>query len=278
MAPTPETDTDRIQWEALIQQARRFTYCLIDETEQGIGSAIAVHLGERFFLATAKHVIDNNHDLKILARDSLVPVTSSDFMARHCDEQLDVGLLELNSNAADRFDFTDGTRLLAEIDIEGELPAIVVGYPGQFIRSAETQIAENIELHINRCDVLMYRSVVLPQSEWPDDDLLPNPLSRDRDILLDYHWEPRIRHVPPNTSVIDVSAVDCHRLDPRGMSGGGIWLAQVEERSGGLRFPDVRLIGIQTGWYEQDGWLKGHRIGGWLDMVHSVYPDLREGG
>ncbi len=270
-------EDDEILREALRQQASRFTYCLIDNTELAIGTAIAVNLRQRFFFASAKHLIDNDHELKILARGSLAPATSSDFIARRCDEQLDVGLLELNSDAADRFDFIDGTRLLAEIDAERELPTIVIGYPGQFIQSAETQIADNVTLRVNRPDQLTFRSVVLPQSEWPNNSSLQKPLTRGRDILVDYDPEPQVRHVPPGTFATDVTAANCPKLDPSGMSGGGIWLEQVEERSGGLRVPDVRLIGIQTGWYEDSGWLKGLRIGVWLDMLQTAYPDLREG-
>ena len=274
MAPTSDNSIDQMQWDTLRLQANRFTYCLIDRTRQGIGTAIAVSLGQRFFFATAKHLINNSHDLAILAEYPRTPAESSDFAAKHCDEQLDVGLLELDSNAADRFDFAEGTRLLAEIDAEQELPTMVTGFPGQFVHSVETQIANSVDLQVHRCDALTFRSVVLPESQWPDNGVLCEPLTRGRDILVDYKPEPRVKHLPPGVSTIDVPPVDCHELDPRGMSGGGIWLANMEETSGRFRFPNVRLIGIQTGWYVENGWLKGHRIGRWLSMVHGAYPDL----
>lgn len=274
MAMNPNED-DEILREAMRQQASRFTYCLIDKTEQTIGTAIAIKLQQQFFFASAKHLIDNNHELEILPRGSLAPTTSSDFIARRCDEQLDVGLLELNSNKADWFNFTDHTRLLTEIDAERELPTIVLGYPGQFIQSAETKIAHNATMRVNIPGQLTFRSVVLPQSEWPNNSSLLKPLTRGRDILVDYDPEPQIRHVLPGTFATDATAADCPQLNPSGMSGGGIWLELVEERSGGLRIPDVRLIGIQTGWYEDSGWLKGIRIGVWLDMIQTAYPNLR---
>lgn len=277
MAPTPETNTDLIQWDALRHQSSRFTYCLIDETEQKMGTAIAVKLGQRFFFATAKHLIDNNHEMTILAVHPLAPATSSDFIAKHFHERLDIGLLELNSAVADRFDFAESTRLLEEFDSEGTLPgALVIGFPRQFIRSAETQITADVRLRIIRTDSLVLRSVVLPQSQWPSNSTLLEPLNPTRDLLVDYKPESQVRHLPPGTSVTDVHPVDCPELDPCGMSGGGIWLAYVEQRNEGLLLPDVRLIGIQTGWYRQSGWLKGLRIGVWLNLIRTMYPDLQE--
>jgi len=278
MAPTQEKIADQIQWDALRHQASGFTYCLIDETKEEIGTAIAVNLGQRFFFATAKHLIDNDHELTILAVHPRAPAGSSDFIAKRFHEQLDVGLLELNSNAADRFDFAEGTRLLEEIDAEGELPGtMVIGFPSQFIQSAETQITNDVTVCVKRTDSLCFRSIVLPQSEWPSNSSLLKPLNPSRDLLVDYKPPRRVKCLPPGTSVIDVPPVDCLELDPRGMSGGGIWLAYVRERSEGVRESNAQLIGIQTSWYSDKGWLRGLRIGVWLDMVRTAYPDLREG-
>ncbi|MBN2588226.1 MAG: hypothetical protein JXA96_00055 [Sedimentisphaerales bacterium] len=274
MAPKSESIADQIQWDALRHQASRFTYCLIDETKLGIGTAIAVKLEQRFFFVSAKHLIDNNHDLQILPRNSLVPVKSPDFKAKHCHELLDVGFIELNANVSNQFDFVDGTQLLEEIDIETELPTLVIGYPSQFIRSSKIQITSKEDLLTHRCDALVYRSIVLPKSEWPNNSSLCNSLECGTDILVDFKSEPRIKCLSPNTFSIDGQQVDCAKINPEGMSGGGIWLASVKEHNSGVRQSDARLIGIQTGYYNNIGLLKGLRIGVWLKMVKTAYPDL----
>jgi hypothetical protein len=272
MTPREGANVDQIQWEGLRQQASSFTYCVIDQTAKAIATAIAVQLGGRFFFATARHVIENNHEIEVLPRDS-VATGVSNFAARRYHEQLDIGLLELKSDAADRFTFADSGRLLTTMDTDKELPALVIGYPGQFIRSTETPLTSEYWLRICRCDALTYQSFVLPESEWPDNDSLREPLACGRDLLVDFHPEQRIRHLPPSTSVSGTLEVDCPALDPRGLSGGGIWLAQVEDRNG-LRLPDVRLIGIQSRWHVDSGRLVAVRVGAWLDMVRRTWPEL----
>ena len=105
-------------------------------------------------------------------------------------------------------------------------------------------------------------------------ELLKEPLVCDRDLLVDFKPEPQIKPVPPGKCLIDATKVDWPKLDPRGVSGCGICLENVEDRNG-LRVPKVLLLGIQTGWYKQNGWLRGVRIGEWLNLVKSKYPKLR---
>jgi hypothetical protein len=277
MAPTSENNADQIQWDALRHQASRFTFCLIDKTEQTIGTVIAINLEQKFFFVSAKHLIDNDHELEILPKGHLTPATSLDFIEKICDGQFDVGFIELNSDAANRFDFAEDTRLSVEIDGEKELPTLVIGYPSQFIQSADTQITDNMILRLTIPSQLVFRSVVLPQSEWPNNSSLKESLNPLKDLLIDYKPEQRIKQLLPGASVVDAPFVDCKELDPHGMSGGGIWLAKVEERYEGLCLSDVRLIGIQTGWYKDFGLLKGLRISLWLDMFRTTYPKLMEG-
>jgi hypothetical protein len=265
---------DQIQWQALADQARKFTYCLIDRTDQKIGTVIAIRLAQRFFFATARHMIENDHDIEVLSRARMESAVSH-FVARHYSEQLDIGLFELAPDNADRFEFADTTRLHTETEADKDLPILVVGYPSQFIRSAEICLNSENRLRFCQCDAFTYRSVVLPQSEWPDNGSLWEPLVPERDLLVDFEPEPRIRPLPPGVLLPDASPVDCPEVSPKGLSGGGIWLANVEDRNG-LWISDIRLQGIQTGWYEQKGWLRGVRIEVWLNMVRTKYPDLAD--
>lgn len=250
--------------QAIAEQARRFTYCLIDDTGgTKVGTAVAVQLGTRFFLATAGHVIENARGIKALVRDQAAHCVS-DFVVRHCDNRFDVGLLEISSSHSHRFEFLSQDRLCKTIEDEQEVPAMVVGFPGQFCEPVkQIDLTTESFLRVVQCNTLTFHTVVLPRSEWPSEGLPDEhgnyrQLVDGRDVLIDYAPEP----------------VECLTLDPCGMSGGGIWLAQIAEGKERLNYPDPRLIGLQLGWYRERNLLRGIRIGAWLDLVRDRYPDL----
>jgi hypothetical protein len=278
MSPLEPEKANQFQWQALEDQARGFTYCLIDRVGQTIGTAIAIRLGKRFFFATARHVIENSHDIEVLPHGKIAN-TVSDFAGRHYDEQLDIGLLELTPDKAHRFEFANDAQLFITIDTNIDLRRLVIGYPSQFVRPIEARLTDECSLRILPPVALIYRSVELPLLEWPDSSSLEEPLVAGRDLLVAFEPEERVVLRPPGVSLPDASPVDCGKVDPHGLSGGGIWLAQEEDHNG-LWIPGIRLIGIQTGWHEPNsrhrGWLRGIRIGAWLSLVRTRYPDLAE--
>lgn len=247
------------------EQAQRFTYCLLDDTrETQIGTAVAIKLGKRFFLATARHLIKNACGVKALVRDQVAHYFTK-FIARHYDDHFDVGLLEISSSDSHCFEFLPQNRICEIIEDEQILPVKVVGFPGQFCKSGK-----NINLRAETLfQVVQYTAItchtfVLPRSEWPSDGLpdehsMYKKLVDGRDMLINYNYSP-----------------ECFSLDPRGMSGGGIWLAQRAESEEELNYSDTRLVGLQLSWYETRNWLRGIRVGAWLDLVRDRYSDLRE--
>lgn len=270
----------QIMGQAIAEQARRFTYCLIEDTgETKVGTAVAVQLGTRFFLATASHVIENARGIKALVRDQAAHCVS-DFVARHCDNRCDVGLLEISSSHSHRFEFLSQDRLCETIEDEQEVPAMVVGFAGQFCNTVkQIDLTPESSLRLVRCDSLTFNTVVLPRSQWPSEGLPDEygnyrQLVDGRDVLIDYAPEPEVKPFTPKTAGTDNPPVECLTLDPRGMSGGGIWLAQIAEGKERLNYPDPRLIGLQLGWYRERNLLRGIRIGAWLDFVRDRYPDL----
>lgn len=267
---------------AVAEQARRFTYCLIDDTgEAKVGTAVAIQVSKRFFLATAAHVIKDSHSVKALVRDQ-VAQDVADFVARHCDNRFDVGLLEVSPSSSHRLEFLALDRLCRTIDEEQELPTMVVGFPGQFCKPVkEIDLTTETLLRLVRCDTLSFHTVILPRSEWPPDGLPDEhgsygQLVDGRDMLIDYAPEPQVRPFTPKTTGRENPPVECASLDPHGISGGGIWLAQIAESKQNLYHPDTRLIGLQLSWYRDRNLLRGVRIGAWLDLVRERYPDLRE--
>jgi len=269
MGPDNGADlSDRIQWEGLFEQARRVTYRLIDRTDAtGGGTAVAVKNARRFFLATARHVIDNDHRIKVLVRDSVID-TTSEFTNRVLHDEADVALLELEPSVAQHLEFTPETRIQPVLDMEAELPVIVLGYPGQFIRSGESlPLNDNTDFQVQGFNPFTCRSVTLPCSDWPGDDI-DSPLVPERDLLVDFRPEPQLRRLGPRNIGMEAPAINGSPPHPHGLSGGGIWLAKVKvSEESGLQIPNAQLIGLQIGYRKLSGLLRGVRIGVWLDIL-----------
>lgn len=276
-----KAEIGQIMGQACAEQARRFTYCLIDDTgETKIGTAVAIQLGDRFFLATAAHLVENARGIKALVREQ-VAHDVSDFVAKHYDNQFDVGLLEISSSDSHCFEFLPQNKICETIEEEQKLPIMVVGFPGQFCKPGKTidLTAEDL-FQVVQCETLTFHTYLLPWSEWPSDGLpdehdMPKQLIKERDMIIDYTSEPEVIPFTPKTAGTVNPPIECLSLDPHGMSGGGIWLAQITESKERLNYPDTRLVGLQLGWYPTWNWLRGIRVGAWLDLVREQYPDLK---
>lgn len=280
----PSTGTmGRMMGKALGEHARRYTYCLVDETHGvKIGSAVAIQMDDRFFLATAAHIIAHDaHAIKVLVHDQ-VALHVDTFLASYCDVRCDIGLLEISPSKACHFEFLPQDRLSESMEDETSPPVIVVGFPAQFcqIGPGMTLTTEDL-LQLVLCGALTFHTQVLPPSTWPEEGLedtngILKPLIADRDMLLEFEPEQEVTPFTPQTVGLENRAIACPVLDPQGLSGGGIWLARVAEGKGGVTFPDPLLIGLQVSWYRAKNWLRGVRIGTWLNLVREKYPGLSE--
>jgi len=158
---------------------------------------------------------------------------------------------------------------------------MVVGFAGQFCKPGrQIDLTTETLLKLVDCQTLTYHTVVLPRSQWPSEGLLDEhgrckQLVNGRDMLIDFEPEPEVIPFRPKSTGTENPPVECKSLDPHGMSGGGIWLAQVKEGKENIQSPDPRLIGLQTGWHPSKNLLHGIRVGVWLDLVRNQYPDLR---
>lgn len=267
----------RIMGQALISQARQYTYCLISEGEdRSIATAIAIEHQGHCFLATAGHVIPRDGaGIKVLLRNEAA-LAVSDFADRRWDSASDVGFLEIAPGAARHFQFLTLDAIEAELSIEETLPAVIVGYPAQFARPAGTvQLTTDAICRFIGCNSFGYSTSLLPRNEWPQDGL-PDELGvhrelTDDDLLLDYDHDPFVRTFTAQTAGTDSPATACDTIDPSGMSGGGIWLAQANQSPAGILSPGMHLIGIQLSWYRDSNLLRGVRLGRWLDLVRQKY-------
>lgn len=263
---------NNIQFKALTQQATSRTYRLIDKTDTcSGGTAIAITIGDRYFMATAGHVISKDHKYEIVLRNKNVQMIDC-FQSRQFDIDTDVGLLEIPNEKKRLIDsWVTVSDIYTDIDQHKKNDVVIVGYPGEYITQAsKIQIIKNYSLELQICNSLCYSSFTLPMEEWPTEGI-ENQTIEGRDIFIDFDPDGDMFTSPPNT--VDISPEDsmqCPEL--AGISGGGIWLLESEE--GSIWKPFVKLIGIQHRVFKRNQWMRGTLINCWLDLVAKKYPDL----
>ncbi len=272
--PDPQnTAASQIEANALAGRANASTYCIIDLTNGANGTVVAVNIGSRYFLATARHVIPSSHGFEIVVRDSIGGVY--DFAARHVHPELDVGLLELLPKDVSRFrdTFVPANSITAQADQQTEYNVTVVGYPSKLIDQVDRlALSPNETVDVRRCNVFTFHSVALPQSEWPTSGTTRPPIP-GIDIFIDFDPEDSMYLTNAKSSGDIPLRIDSSAPHPAGISGGGIWLLR-SSTSDTVWHPVAGLHAIQFG-FNPTGWLRGLLIGKWLEVVEKNYQDLR---
>lgn len=197
MTSKNDSDAEKLIWKALQEQVHNRTYRLIDNTDKsGGGTAVAIKMGNNFFLLTAKHVIENDHDMEVLVRDQDVTGVSK-FLARHTKEDADVGLIELDPNDSHLFVFATQTSLCPINDKKWDSCVLVCGYPGQLIHPIGYEaLSDGSQIQYNKCDSFTLRTIAVPPSEWikdwPGEDGTPLHLDPAHDLLVEFQPEGKI--------------------------------------------------------------------------------------
>lgn len=275
LPPPARSDVELIAANAFSHQAHSSTFRLIDKTDPTCGgTVVAVNIGSRFFLATAKHLIQKSHELTVVLRNSVVESVSQ-FAARHVHPDADVGLLELHASDVRHFgdNFVMPERFLLSLNQQGENAVTVIGYPGELISDLGTrEIAENESVKLSTCSAFTFHTVALQRDEWPTSGTLTEPIW-GRDIFLSFDPESTVRFLYPGGAGEPPPTIDRKRPHPAGISGGGIW---VMRRATDIAVwqPRALLCGIQFGYYEAGGWLRGASLQVWLEIVEKNYPEL----
>ena len=263
---------NNVQRKALTRQASSRTFRLLDMTDQSCGgTAIAVNIGDCYFMATAGHVISKDHEYKIVLRNK-ISHSINFFQSRHFNTDADVGFLEIPKDKKHLIDsWVTVADLYTDIDQHKKNDVVIVGYPGEYIiRTPKKQISRNAFLEFQICNSLCYMSFTLPVEKWPTEGIEKQPVE-GRDIFIDFDPDGYMFTSPPNT--VDISpeaSMRCPEL--AGISGGGIWLCESEEDL--IWEPSVKLIGIQHHVFKRDQWMRGTLINCWLDFLVKKYPDL----
>jgi hypothetical protein len=241
------------------------------------GSAVAIRIGDRFFLATAAHLLKERHEFIVPRRSPDENcLRSSDFLSRHCNDDADVGLLEIDPGKAQKIvdRFLPGERLLLSIPLDRKLGAVIIGYSTDCLSvTRQPGKMPNFELVEKGYAALVFATETVPHDEWPS-ERLERPLKRGRDILLSYGQAPFITFEEPGQKISGPSKPSSGAPTIKGCSGGGIWVYFCIPSP--VWRPCAKLIGLQVSYYRGPGWARGTAIGVWLDLLSRKYPDLRK--
>jgi len=265
--------TEQIAANALTSSAHSCTYCLFDATTGANGTAVAVCIGPRYFLATAAHVIPESHEFRLVLRDSVDGIC--DFSARHVHPTIDVGLLELRSVDVPRLGntFLPAERLQTHADQQTEYDVTVVGFPHELMRQVgELPLSADETLSLRMLSAFTFHSVALPVSEWPAIGTTRTP-ALGIDVFIDFDPEDSLSFTTARTAGDVPRQTNGQAPLPAGISGGGVWLLR-STQAGAIWHPAPLLHAIQFG-FNPDGWLRAATIDSWLDVVDDNYPDLR---
>lgn len=275
MTTNSAPNTSELERRALADRAFRVTHRVIDKTASSKGgSCVPIRIGTRIFLATAAHVIPENHNIIVVVK-SAVRDHVDRFVARHVNSAADVGCLEVAPVDAESFGEFALTLedLVPNVSTGREHSVLVVGYPGQHIFPLyDGPITESSGLRIYGCGGFTFRSYTLTKNDWPTQGLQRRPTKSD--LFVAYDPEDYCLFLHPGNAGTPGQRIDRGPPDMGGVSGGGIWLER-NEVGEGVWSPKLRLHGIQTSWMRQGEWLRGSSIGAWLDLVATHYPELR---
>jgi len=231
-----------------------------------LASGTLVSIGERLFIATASHAVPEitpgetytfvgeQHGSRILQ----APILDTGKRAGNCP---DVGYLELATNTALEH-IKETACPLNRLAIRGvgrpSRPTMLIGNPSEYVKVKEGLEDGTSDLAPT---MLGYFAIPLMESDWPG-DVESDPAIH---IFLEY----------PNTPANQFGSDETIMLpDPTGMSGGGLWDYGFEDAAVWTK-ESAKLIGIQSGWYDDLRYTVVVQIIHWLRLIYSDYPDLR---
>lgn len=252
---------------ALDAQAKRYTVRIADATDlKAGGSAVPIQMGNRYFLATAGHVIRECPELVIVSETP--GLGHRDFVASHLDIQKDIGLLELSAASALSLgiDFLPSTSIRAGFKLDETTPLVISGFPGG---SAEVVQGHTITKIIFTAFVFHVEPLIPPyKKELKIEDA-------DTCIFCRFREKIYIGSVDPNMCEGAENVREEKFPDVAGISGCGVWRANVDMRSG-IWEPSLELLAIEISWFEEKGWIRSRRIDDFLSLVEANYSDLIE--
>lgn len=217
-----------------------------------IGSGTFVEIGSQLFVATAKHLFENLRAEEHIGvywgeQDNRAGVTRGNIIL---DEKLDLAAIPLPPDTKAR-----GVSLgcLRHNHPEAESDLFVVsGIP-----------SEKCKIDPNSKSIIVghfsHGLVSLPLESWPTNPEVP--ISPDVDLFFNYTKD----------VAINSNGVPMRQINPRGLSGGGIWSVPALSECSVWSPANATLVAVQWG-VEEYKWryLRATKIKHWLRLAKSI--------
>ncbi|WP_175804961.1 hypothetical protein [Burkholderia ambifaria] len=233
------------------------------DTPVNAGSATCIELRGARYLLTAAHVVQNSQGELVDPRAVGVVFRregsrNNAFVQRILavgggrEDPLDIALLELSAEGANEIatskDFLPETRILNGVSADSARLFAVYGAPKSLSPiswSDETFVAGPMCYATISCDPF------------------PSHLDQSHDIALEYNKTSNISTTQEGT---------IEAPDPKGLSGGGIWLI-TEPQDGVFWNPsESKLIGVQHTWLGRDGIVWGTQVQFGTSLLDEANP------
>jgi hypothetical protein len=243
---------------------------LWDTKGKWVGSATATRIGNKAFLFTAAHLISDGEPVQVLQSNGIKPII--DFRRRACVESgSDLAFLELTPEDAGKLRYyVEEGDIVADFDTQYDWPVVLAGCSeSEYVRIAPrtwAAVASVTEVHL------------VPVSDWPPTWPTSDygPPTEERDLLVAYPKETYRKKIYTLKPADGRKLLKRDSPSPRGLSGGGIWLElHHEKKVSGLRYPDIKLVGIQVAFCKRHCLCRCNRIGPLLKLVAHHYPELQ---
>jgi len=248
-------------------------YTYIDRADGGeyVGSGTLVQIGDELFLATVAHTNAEVGSIALVRKAGLMspePVRCVIRRVADTRDEFDVGVFQVTTDAVTRVGLEPISLDRVHDAGWGDpiMQARLIGYPNEWILAAAPLP------NLKRFHALAYGCETIEPTRWPSIPLRGRlRIEFDRDIHLVVHYTD------------DVVSYDDDKLpvpegtpNPKGMSGGGLWQRRNATRDDEIwTASDSCLVGIQSDWLIDAGYLRSIQIIHWLKLVANHFPSLR---
>lgn len=224
-----------------------------------VGSGTLIKIGPRFFIATAGHNLAGVPDeclYYVYSKemvDEQLPFIRRKPLANEREPDPDVGYIEIPSETAismNEKEFLPLNRIRPFI-AAWPTRVFLTGFPAEMV-PFESALKNKFNL-----SAIGYLTEIKMVSKSHD---------KSKDIYIDYEL----------TSVFVEKQLGMDMPKPYGLSGGGLWVLPINDRTELWRPSDTTLIGIERSWLKDSSCVRCTQIQHWLKLVAYDYPDLTE--